>query len=112
MFCNGVCSAGTVKVLNFYNLHFTVQNTIKKVSHTTSPCLRDYNIKVTKTLSHANYISSGQLIIDRLAGHIEPRGGPHVGPRAVGWTTLCYSKSESFIILKRKIRRKRHKPLH
>ena len=32
-------------------------------------------------LSHASYISSGQLIIDRLVGHIEPCGGPHVGPQ-------------------------------
>ena len=66
MFYNGVWSAGTVKVLNFYK-------------------------NVTKTLSHANYISSGQLIIDRLAGYIEPRGRPYVGPRAVGWTTLIYN---------------------
>ena len=30
------------------------------------------------------------LIVDRLAGHIELCGGPHIGLRAVGWTTLVY----------------------
>lgn len=45
-------------------------------------------------LSHTNYVSSSQLIIDQLASHIEPRSRPHIGPRAVlAWTTQVYNNS-------------------
>ena len=51
MFCNDVCSAGTVELLNLYNLHFTIIETTKNES---SPC------KFTFHLLYVSFLSQQQ----------------------------------------------------